>query len=733
VRVQEAVLRRLPASGRTLPGTVLRLRDLLLVVLTLVALLVPATGSDRLILAAVLALLVLPYNEALRVATDRRGDVPPVMGVADQLLCAGIVLVWPEVAAPVFIAGMLDVAVAAALLPRRAAMAAALTGAVLVTVPLLVLGALGQVTLPPGYLFAAPAYGVSAVVTALAIGTVAGRERDVRSQLSGILDALPVVVYEMDATTWQVRYVSPAITALTGQDPADLLGDPTALLSTVHRRDVGSLLSLISDVSTSRQTRELEYRVFHASGRQRWVRNSATVELDLKGRAVTVRGSLADITAQKDAEAALATQARTDPLTRLPNRLALLDALACAGPGQLVFLDVDGFKRINDSLGHGAGDTLLVEVARRLTAAVGGQDVVARLGGDEFVVLAAGPAVDLPSRLLGALDPPFSLVGRTVRVTASAGAVAVGVEPVVRPEELLERADAAMYVAKRRGPGRAAWYDPAMRETAQDRLDLESELREALVRQEFRVLYQPLVRALDHVVVGYEALVRWEHPVRGTVAPDAFIGVAEDTGLIVGIGRHVLREACRQQARWAAAGCPSIAVSVNLSARQLRDPELVDVVRAALVDAGVPGSALVLEITETALVDEPDRVLVALEALRALGVRIALDDFGTGFSSLSHLHRFPVDTVKVDRSFVAGVLDPSSRDRAIVTAVLHLAAHMGLRVVAEGVEQREQAEVLRELGCDLLQGWAFGRPAPPVVRPLPLQRAAPARPVPLSR
>ena len=712
-------------STEALHRTTLRLRDVVILVLAAGSLLLAADGRQHAVVAVLLLLVVLPYNRLLRYRLDRTGRVPGALAWGDQAIAAGFALVWPHLVAPALVAGLLDIAVAAVMVDRRSALRGAVAGGTLFTVAAVLAAAAGS-DLPAGHLLALPAYAVSALVVAYAVGSVAGFERTGQQHLSSLLDSLEVVVYEMDAETLEVRYVSPYLSVVSGRPADEFLGDPSAFLSLIHRSDAAALLSVFAADPEQRRSYDLEYRIFDVDGRQRWVRNLASIEAGDDGRPL-LRGSIADITAQKVAEEALAEQARTDALTGLVNRGELLELLADGGPEQrlLVFLDLDSFKRINDSLGHSAGDALLVQVAGRLRHAVRSGDVVARLGGDEFVVLLALGSGDdahaVVRRVQGAFADPFALGGRSVVVTTSAGAVVVEPYGVELPEALLERADAAMYSAKRSGPGRSAFFTTTMREAALQRLDLESDVRGALERGQLHLVYQPIVRATDHVVVGHEALLRWEHPVRGAVPPDVFIPVAEASGLIVEIGRWVLQEACTQARRWREEHGGGRTMSVNLSALQLSDPGLVaDVVRA-LADAGLPPTALCLEITETALIAHPEQALMALHALRATGVTIALDDFGTGFSSLSHLHRYPVDTVKVDRSFVARLGDGTGKD-GLVTAILHLAAHMDLTVVAEGVETREQARRLAELGCDLLQGYALGRPDRahgPAVAPLP--------------
>ncbi|MDX6729432.1 MAG: hypothetical protein QOK49_4237 [Baekduia sp.] len=411
-----------------------------------------------------------------------------------------------------------------------------------------------------------------------------------------------------------------------------------------------------------------------------------------------------------------------DPLTELPNRTLILDRLGQAvqrsdrRPGHvaLVFLDLDHFKVVNDSLGHRAGDAVLREVADRLRAAVRPGDTVGRFGGDEFVVLCEevadeAMALAIAERLLEAFATPLVAGGDQHVLGASIGiAVLDGDED---PETLLRDADAAMYRAKERGRARIELFDTGMRAWADGRLQIEAGLRRALDAGELEVHYQPIVDLADGSVAAVEALVRWRHPERGLLLPEAFVGVAEESGLIVALGRRVLELACTQAAAWSALrpGAAPLTVHVNLSPRQLHDQTLVDTVRSALATAGCAPSALALEITESTLIDRGPARLALLESLRELGVELLLDDFGTGWSSLSYLARLPISGLKVDRSFVAGL---ESGHTPIVDAILRLARAFDLPVVAEGIEDELQLAELRRLGCELGQGFLFARPLP---------------------
>jgi diguanylate cyclase (GGDEF)-like protein len=413
-------------------------------------------------------------------------------------------------------------------------------------------------------------------------------------------------------------------------------------------------------------------------------------------------------------------QATHDPLTGLPNRSLVVDRLDQAlarssrsgGRVTVLFADLDRFKVVNDSFGHPVGDGVLLSVSERLRAAVRPQDTVGRLAGDEFVIvcedLTDRETINVAERVAATVSDPIMLGGRETVITASIGIAHA--EPGTRAEDMLRDSDVAMYRAKERGRSRIELFDAEMRRRMVDRLEMERSLRTAIAAGELRLDYQPIVTFDDWRVTAAEALVRWEHPERGLVQPDEFIPLAEESGLILPLGRWVLTEACRQLAVWRAEGRADLRVTVNLSARQFADPELIDVVAEALAKAGLPADALWLEITESVLMEEVEATANTLHALKRLGVHLAVDDFGTGYSSLSYLKRFPVDLLKIDRSFIDG-LGTDPEDGAIVLAIVSLAQALRLEVVAEGVEQFHQLEALHRLGCDAVQGFLLARPA----------------------
>lgn len=433
-----------------------------------------------------------------------------------------------------------------------------------------------------------------------------------------------------------------------------------------------------------------------------------------------------DESARKRAERALTHQALHDTLTGLPNRALLEDRLRQALDRTrrgdchvaVMFLDLDDFKLVNDGLGHLAGDAILVQAATRIRETLRPEDTVARFGGDEFVIICEvgtiDAALDVSGRLLAAVGAPYVLRGEAgnhdLSVTASVGLVMAGDEAT--PEELLQDADTAMYCAKGRGRSRVELFDSAMRQHAAARLSTSTALRRALARDELRVFYQPIVSVGSTRPLAVEALVRWEHPERGLVPPDEFIPLAEESGLIVPIGRWVLREALRERASWQAAMPldPPLRLAVNLSALQLSDPSLVDDVAAALKEFGASPDSLILEITETVLMSDVDAPRT-LRALRDMGVSLHIDDFGTGYSSLAYIRELPIDTLKIDRGFIDG-LGSVDEHGYLVSAVISLASALSLEVIAEGVETELQLNVLRDMKCDNAQGFLFARPMP---------------------
>jgi len=482
------------------------------------------------------------------------------------------------------------------------------------------------------------------------------------------------------------------------------------------------------EIETALRTTEpfrFEHRVIRPGGEVRTIDSRGRVEVDADGRVVRMTGTGQDVTERRAAERLLEHQALHDPLTGLPNRALFLDRLQHAlararRPGSslaVYFCDVDDFKDVNDSLGHDAGDGLLIALPPRLREGLRAGDTVARFGGDEFVILcedlaSEGEAIRIAERIGEAFALPFELDGRPHHLSVSVGVVfARG--GAATATEVLRDADAAMYRAKGRGKGGFELFDAQMRASLVARLQTESDLRLALEQDELRLHWQPVVAlgagGADDAFVGAEALVRWHHPQRGLLAPAAFIAVAEDSGLIAPLGAWVLEEACRQALAWEGKRF----ASVNLSPRQLSHSDVPALLERALEETGVDPRLIELEITENVLMEQSAGALATLRRLKAMGVRLVLDDFGTGWSSLAYLKRFPLDGLKIDREFVAG-LGSSAEAEAIVAAVLSMAEALDLDVIAEGVETDAQLAWLRARGCGFAQGYLLGRPAPPV-------------------
>jgi len=465
-----------------------------------------------------------------------------------------------------------------------------------------------------------------------------------------------------------------------------------------------------------------ESEIIRKDGTRVWISECVRGVRDGDGALLYYEGTVIDITQRKVAEEQLRHDASHDKLTGLPNRAYFMrrteEALqesATGHPCAVLFIDFDRFKLINDSLGHLAGDQFLVAAARRLASAVRPGDLVARLGGDEFAILLPGvrslaTATDVADRVQTQLQKEYELGGRRLLVTASVG-IAVGDSSYTRAEELLRDADVAMYRAKEQGCARRELFDAGMRESALEQLQIETDLRFAVERNQLVLHYQPLVELGTGRTIAFEALLRWNHPVRGLIYPSDFIPVAEETGIILEIGAWVIEAACRQARQWQEQAGSTPPISVNISSRQLIQPEFADWVGLTLEAAGLSGESLKFEITETVLMENSDGVSRMLDSLRARGISICLDDFGTGFSSLSYLQRFPIDQLKIDRTFIARI-GSGDTNGAILKAIVDLAHTLGMEAVAEGVETREQADELRRLGCLLAQGHYFFPPLP---------------------
>ena len=539
-------------------------------------------------------------------------------------------------------------------------------------------------------------------------------EERFRSMIQTVSDVISIV--DRDGT---IRFVSPSVHAAFGYRPEELIGQ--TVYGFLHHEDTPTVSAFLE--SEGETNRRITARFRHRQGGWRYV--------EAVGSDMTQNGALGgfvfasrDMTERRELEEQLSHQAFHDPLTGLANRALLADRIGHAlarisRTGRdlaVLFVDLDDFKSVNDTLGHAPGDALLLEVSRRITSCVRPGDTVARLGGDEFAVLmeeADEPlAVAVAERLQAALHTPFPLGDAEICVTASVGIARSGAD-TVSEAELLRNADVAMYQAKDSGKARYTVFRPEMHEAVVRRVALLGELRTAVDERQFELHYQPLVALTDRHIVGFEALVRWRHPVRGMVSPLEFIPLAEETGLIIPLGRWILEEATAQLAAWdlLPRTGPPLTMSINVSARQLQSRDLVTTLADVLARSGVAPGRITLELTESMLLEDVTGTIARLEELKEIGVRLAIDDFGTGFSSLSYLRRFPVDTLKVDKSFVDDM--NSARGSELTRALLELGAVLGLKTVAEGIEDVGQATQLEAHGCDFGQGYMFSRPIPP--------------------
>jgi len=542
-------------------------------------------------------------------------------------------------------------------------------------------------------------------------------EQRFRSLVQNSADVQMVVT--LDGT---ITYESSAVQRVLGYEADGRTGQ--SLLTMAHRDDRARVEELLTDVArTPDGLVSGEVRLRHADGSWRWVEMLVKNLLEdsaIAGIVVNYR----DVTGRRMLEDELRHQAFHDSLTGLPNRALFLDRLSHGltrrrrfrGPLAVLFVDLDDFKTVNDSLGHAAGDDLLKAVAERLSATLRGGDTIARMGGDEFAVLVEdATGRDAPEkvaqRLLAALEPPFTVNSSELFVRASVG-LTVSTTRSDSAEEMLRNADTAMYTAKANGKNRIGSFEASMHDAAQKRLSLRVDLERAVERGEFFMVYQPIVDLAGHDIPALEALVRWRHPSRGVVSPSEFIPLAEETGLIVPLGTWVLDAACRQLRSWDRDTGKQTSVSVNVSARQVQRAQFASDVAAVLDATGVDPHRITLEFTESVLMQDTDATVEALRELKQLGLRLAIDDFGTGYSSLNYLRRFPIDELKIDRSFVAQ-MGREPAQLAVVRSIVRLAETLKLRTVAEGIEDEAQLHNLRQLGAGYGQGFLFGEALAP--------------------
>jgi len=538
-------------------------------------------------------------------------------------------------------------------------------------------------------------------------------------KLESILDSLEEVVWSVDIATNNLLFLNPAAESVYGLSVGDLLTNPDLRLQSIHPQDRDRIqLSLASSLNHSNN---LEYRIVQPNGEIRWVWERSRLILNNIGEPYRRDGIISDITERKKVEQKLNYEAKHDSLTGLPNRAAFIERIESALNKShqnhnykfaVLFVDLDRFKVINDSLGHLIGDELLITIAKILANCSRPCDFVARLGGDEFTILldkikTIDEASAIAGRIQAHLQESFCFQGHTVFTSASIGIV-MGNSRYQDISEILRDSDIAMYRAKARGKARHEIFDQEMYAETKELLEIENDLRQAINQNEFVIYYQPIVSFEDNKLYGFEALIRWQHETKGLIYPDKFIHIAEETGLIINIGEWVLKEACNQLSSWQIKypGAERLKVSVNVASQQIKDPGFLTKLDAALAATELSGSALNLEITESALMESKSSTINLFNQIRNRGVQLNIDDFGTGYSSLQYLHRFPINTLKIDRSFIKGMLT-EQENFEIVKMIISLARTLKIDVIAEGVENLRQLKVLKTFNCQLGQGHLF--------------------------
>jgi diguanylate cyclase (GGDEF)-like protein/PAS domain S-box-containing protein len=553
-----------------------------------------------------------------------------------------------------------------------------------------------------------------------------GSTDDVARRYRTLIEQLPLVVYvdaldEVSSNIFTSRQIEP----LLGYSVEEWKAETDLFARVLHPDDRERVLAAHAHTHETHEPLSLEYRLIARDGRVVWLRDEGVVVLDDHGQPLNVQGYLLDITREREAELQLRQLALYDPLTGLANRAFFHERLRHAimlrrEEGQatgLLYIDLDGFKGINDRWGHDLGDEVLHEIGRRVERSVRPGDTAARLGGDEFAVvltepLTADDAVGVAERLLAEIAKPFESRNGLLSITASIG-IAFGNDD----ETLLKEADIAMYRAKGHSDIGYAFFDAQLDRVAVERSERIAELRDGIARGEFRLDYQAVVDLDRNEITGYEALVRWEHPILGELPPSEFIPLAEDTGLIVSLGEWVLTEACREAMRLHRLHGRAMQMSVNVSARQLHHHDFLRHVERALDSSALTPKFLTLELTESTLLRSDERISETLEAIKDLGVVLALDDFGTGYASLSYLRQFPIDVVKIDRSFTANA-GSQDGDLVLLKGIIDLGHALQLNLVAEGIETSQQHSIVRKLGCHQAQGFYFGRPSHPAQQEL---------------
>ena len=517
-------------------------------------------------------------------------------------------------------------------------------------------------------------------------------------------------------------YHSPKCLDITGYTPEDYYKDPLLWFTMIHEEDRDLVVQFLNSIFAGEDQEPIRHRIVHKDGSVRWILNNCAVQKTRKGERVAISrldGFILDITEIKRAEENIFFLAHHDPLTRLPNRSTLYarieQVLSVAQKSRrnvaLLFLDIDGFKQINDSMGHDVGDRLLQSVARKLGDCTRSCDVVSRLGGDEFVVVLWDCGVAETTMVAEKIiNAGFPLPGTNVTVTPSIG---ISVYPDDGRDylALLKHADIAMYHAKKSGGNNFEFFTHKLNEMAHERFAIEAELRRALEREEFVLHYQPKVDLITGRFSGMEALIRWQHPVRGLIMPEQFISIAEESGLLHQISKWIIPTVCRQIQQWQRQGIRSVSAAVNLSASFFQHRDFEETIEASLLETGIPPECLELELTEATIMSDPQRVLGSMAAMKALGLQLSIDDFGIGYSSLSYLKKLPVDKLKIDQSFIRNIARDSD-NAAVVRAVISIGRSMQLKVIAEGVENASQLAWLQAEGSEEAQGYYFSHPLP---------------------
>ena len=546
--------------------------------------------------------------------------------------------------------------------------------------------------------------------------------RESEEKLESILNSLEEVVWSADVETSKLIFLNPAAQKVYGRPVSELLANPNLRLESIHPADRDRVASSLA--SHTNQSNDLEYRIVQPSGEVRWVWERSRLIYSSTGVVNRRDGIISDVTERKKIEAELSYEAKHDSLTNLPNRAAFIERIEQALKQSqqdseylfaVLFIDLDRFKIVNDSLGHQVGDELLIAVAQILTDCSREQDFVARLGGDEFTILlnkiqTIEEARAIASSINQQLATPFSLQSHTVFTSASIGIVEVDFK-YQDIAEILRDADLAMYRAKSLGKARHEVFHPEMYAETKELLKTENDLRTAIVQNQLVLHYQPILSLNTDTLYGFEALLRWQHPTKGLVYPEKFIQVAEETGLIVAIGEWILKEACRQMQDWQSKykSAANLKISVNIASQQIKDPNFLVTLDQTLANTRLSAHSLHLEITETSLMDYQPETINLFEQIRARGIRLNIDDFGTGYSSLQYLKRFPINMLKIDRSFIEGMLD-KRENFEIVKMIIALSRTLKISIVAEGIENLKQLKVLQTLHCELGQGDLFSQP-----------------------